>query len=354
MLRHNPYLFLLLAFCLSACTSPFGHGEEYRFQAHFPEHSSAKENGHLVDKSAGILLQRMEILDFPTQIVSANHQTGEFVLGIKHKLSHLELINILTSTGKLEFREGHSFVDGQNELKRLDRLALAIHLHETDPEGHPDNDPESIGRTRKELKTMLEEPLDSQLHSELNKELHPILGQVDSVYQLDESANNPLMGYCRPWDTLVFRNWLRNPGISSIRKKEYLFAYSIYPIESEGEFMELFALKDKGHFNPAHLTNLNIEEVTVNPGTDPQQSILVKMDAEGTEVWAEMTTKNVDRSIAILLDGKVFSCVKVNEAILKGETYLNWNYSKVQTRYLQALIQTPPLPAAITEISSFR
>jgi len=76
-----------------------------------------------------------------------------------------------------------------------------------------------------------------------------------------------------------------------------------------------------------------------------QTTVSVTMSIEGTQKWAEMTQKNVGRSVAITMDNVVYSAPVVNEAITGGSTEISGNFSIEEADDLSGLLNGGSLPA---------
>ncbi len=76
-----------------------------------------------------------------------------------------------------------------------------------------------------------------------------------------------------------------------------------------------------------------------------QTTVSVTMSIEGTQKWAEMTQKNVGRSVAITMDNVVYSAPVVNEPITGGSTEISGNFSIEEADDLSGLLNGGSLPA---------
>ena len=61
----------------------------------------------------------------------------------------------------------------------------------------------------------------------------------------------------------------------------------------------------------------------------PGFAVSLSMDQEGARVWKKMTTDNVGRQVAVVLDNKVYSAPNVNEPIPNGSTSISGGFEEV-------------------------
>jgi SecD/SecF fusion protein len=73
--------------------------------------------------------------------------------------------------------------------------------------------------------------------------------------------------------------------------------------------------------------------------------IRMVMDKEGTKLWGDLTTKNVGKPIAVVLDNFVYSAPNVNEPITTGNSQISGNYTIKEAQDLSEILQTGKLPA---------
>jgi SecD/SecF fusion protein len=69
------------------------------------------------------------------------------------------------------------------------------------------------------------------------------------------------------------------------------------------------------------------------------------MKSDATRIWAKMTTKNIGKPIAIVLDNMVYSAPNVNDAITTGSTSISGNYTIKTAQDLVDILKIGALPA---------
>ncbi len=75
-----------------------------------------------------------------------------------------------------------------------------------------------------------------------------------------------------------------------------------------------------------------------------------KFDSLGARQFADITTKNVNRPFAIVLDGKVLSAPVIREPIIGGSGQISGSFTVQDTVVLSALLRAGALPAPLTVI----
>ncbi|MFN3385825.1 MAG: protein translocase subunit SecD [Candidatus Thermochlorobacter sp.] len=80
-------------------------------------------------------------------------------------------------------------------------------------------------------------------------------------------------------------------------------------------------------------------------GTRPE--VNMRMNDEGTRKWARVTGANIDKQIAIVLDGVVFSAPVVKSKIPNGSSVINGLASAEEARDLEIVLKAGALPAPV-------
>jgi SecD/SecF fusion protein len=73
--------------------------------------------------------------------------------------------------------------------------------------------------------------------------------------------------------------------------------------------------------------------------------IEIKFRKESVQIWSDATRRNVNKTIALVLDDRVIFSPRVNEAIDSGNCIISGSFTEDQVRYIAALGNNGELPA---------
>ena len=111
-------------------------------------------------------------------------------------------------------------------------------------------------------------------------------------------------------------------------------------------------------FRTAELTGTSIQEadVTWNPTTN-RPEVLVTFNRHGARRFGDLTTKNVGKKMAIILDDKINSAPTIQSAITGGRSTITMGVAdprvaQVEAQDLVNVLRTGSLPAPLKEMSS--
>ena len=154
------------------------------------------------------------------------------------------------------------------------------------------------------------------------------------------------IGYTLKKDTATLNAYLALPEVKSKFPSNLVFMYG--KVESDDpktkDVLPLYAIKtlDNGQ---AELEGDHVANATQDFDERGKVAIKMNMDKLGTTLWAKMTTKNIGKPIAIVLDNTVYSAPNVNDAITTGNSQISGNYSLKTAQDLAEILESGKLPA---------
>ncbi|HQR92341.1 MAG: protein translocase subunit SecDF [Bacteroidetes bacterium 24-39-8] len=154
------------------------------------------------------------------------------------------------------------------------------------------------------------------------------------------------IGYISTKDTGTLNDYLRMDIVKNKFPSNLVFMYGKVDGSDPKtqDVLMLYAIKtlDNGQ------AELEGDHIT-NAGQDYDErgriAIKMNMDKIGANIWAKMTTRNVDRPIAIVLDNFVYSAPNVNDPITTGNSQISGSYTIKEAQDLSELLTSGKLTA---------
>lgn len=138
--------------------------------------------------------------------------------------------------------------------------------------------------------------------------------------------------------------WLNLPEVQAVIPIDVQWSWSTRPvIRNSTEVYELYLLKRKVQFVGKYLTNINV-------GTDQygKPEVRFKINAEGSNRFAQLTGANINKPLAIVLDGKVESAAFINSKIRgSGSITMGSTATLQDARNLEIVLEAGSLPAPV-------
>lgn len=118
-----------------------------------------------------------------------------------------------------------------------------------------------------------------------------------------------------------------------------------------------YTYQDYVVFRTPQLTGKNLRNagVTYNPSdfTNPIQ-VSLEFDDEGTDIFGRVTSENIGRQLAIMLDGIVRSAPTLNDAIMGGRATISGGFSNEEAHDLSQILKAGSLPAPLIIENSYQ
>ena len=99
------------------------------------------------------------------------------------------------------------------------------------------------------------------------------------------------------------------------------------------------------------LTGANLTDVRIRMGSAQSLSnnpyLILEFDSDGARNWEQITGNNVDKRVAIVLDGTVYSAATIRERISGSGTRLSGGFSTEEARDLRLVLKAGSLPAEL-------
>ena len=100
------------------------------------------------------------------------------------------------------------------------------------------------------------------------------------------------------------------------------------------------------------LTGTDLKEAKEQTDQNGQNLVALEFSDEGGKKFADLTSKNVGRQISILLDGKVLTAPRVNEAITGGRAVITGSRTLEEAHELAILLRSGSLPVKMNIIET--
>lgn len=156
----------------------------------------------------------------------------------------------------------------------------------------------------------------------------------------------PVVGRAHYRDTARIGSWLRNHQVISVLPSDLKLMWGVKSIDAAGVYFELLAIKSTTRDGKAPLDGGVITDANKSFGqTNGMPEVDMAMNAEGARVWATMTANNIGRSIAIVLDGMVYSYPRVNSEITGGRSSITGHFTVSEADDLANVLKSGKLPA---------
>lgn len=182
-----------------------------------------------------------------------------------------------------------------------------------------------------------------QLTEEEFRKQHPFF----SVALLDQQGRYADL-YVSEENRNIINNWLSLPEVQKVIPDNVEFVYSAKPIGAQdGRNVYTLHLVNKSpELTGGVITDARAE---IDPNTS-SWIVTMGMSSEGATDWARITGANINKRIAIILDGVVFSAPNVRNRITGGRSQIEGMAGQEEAKLLEIVLKAGALPAPVDVI----
>ncbi len=322
-----------------------------------------------IDRTFEIIRKRIDQFGVVSPNLQKQEVTGRILLELPGVREPERVRQLLRSTARLEFWETHTIaemqgtlieinekwkeIEGLKALEEVDTTATAS-VDGADPV-EPDTSLASIDTTAEDSTIGLSEATadtssalpeealsDGEALDKYRSEnpffryLQPPSGQIN--------GNLPVMGYASDTDTSRINNMLKDERIKPLLPSDLKFAWTFKALEGNESVYTLLALRPNPRNDSSSLDGGVITNARQDFDQRNQPVVSMDMNQRGTKDWARITAANVGKSVAITLDGKVYSYPTVEEEIRGGSSRISGSFTIDEAKDLATVLKAGQLP----------
>jgi len=309
-----------------------------------------------IDRSFEILRTRVDRFGTSQPNIQKLPGTGRIQVELPGVDNRERVRKLLSGVAKLEFWEVY-------ELQELESTLIAINskIVEENRLRSVDLQSQNIGEpgageesTEDVLRSLLGEE-QSEVDTAAEDLAAQLAGDSTSVDSLENALASPLFSlrqapyynlFYNVKDTSKINRLLARPEIKALIPNNMKFYWKNKSIEGEGsqEVLELFFVKvRRGGLPP--LTGEVINDARPDFDETGSPSVSMQMNATGAKVWRRLTGENLNRRIAIVLDGYVYSAPNVITEIPNGNSQITGSFTIEESKDLANILKAGKLPA---------
>ena len=232
--------------------------------------------------------------------------------------------------------------DGQQEAK-ADTTAKAKDAEVADTVAAKKEAPKAKFQIKNDTKkAAVKETPEAQL-AEAKKQ-HPLL----ALLQTTNGNSLALVGYASVRDTAAINSIIYSELAKQVLPSDVKLLWGAKPADgiTAKNIYELYALKVTTTTGRAPLEGDVITDAKDQfDQITGQPEVSMSMNADGARRWAALTKANIDKAIAIVLDGVVYSAPRVNGEITGGQSSISGSFTIEDTKDLANTLKSGRMPA---------
>ena len=307
-----------------------------------------------IDRSFNILRTRVDRFGTSQPNIQRLQGTGRIQIELPGVDNPERVRKLLQGVAKLEFWEvaEASETDVLQTLQIIDQFAVSQNILNID----------NIGDNVSESSSSQDDDLESLLSGENTEDNESESSEVTDDEDVAEETNlsSPLLANLRSEfgglfydleDTMSINTILSNEKVRQLIPNTIKFLWAVKPTEDTADptdqVLELFVIKTS-RGGKAPLTGEVITDARQDLDQSARPSISMQMNSNGAKNWRRLTSTNIGRRVAIVLDNYVYSAPFVQNEIPNGNSQITGDFTIEEAQDLANILKAGTLPAPTT------
>ncbi|PKQ66789.1 protein translocase subunit SecDF [Labilibaculum manganireducens] len=309
-----------------------------------------KEADAAIDNTFNILRSRIDRFGVAQPNIQKADVSGRIIIELPGIKDAARVRKLLQGTASLEFWETYSANEVTQYLNAANEKLAAINTMAEPAEAAKEATKEEVKEEAKDEDVALLDKIEETAKdstTDLNaKEIAKKYPLFSVLNPTQRGSSKAVVGMSHIKDTARVNQILAMPAVQSVMPRNLKFFWGVKPIDKGGNVFELFAIKVTSRDGKAPLDGDAVtsarEQIDQNKA---QAEVSMSMSGEGAKVWARLTKDNIDRAIAIVLDGYVYSAPNVISEIKGGQSSISGNFTIAEAKDLANILKSGKLPA---------
>ncbi len=287
-------------------------------------------------------------------------QSGRILIELPGIKEPERVRKLLQGSANLEFWETYDFAELLPQIAQIDREMGAANLATEEAEGESKVEEQKTADAQSASDASVEELTqaiaanDSAAEAQKEqaeavenyKKAHPLFFILNpSVNQAGQAYRGPVVGTVHYTDTARVMAALTSQQAKQILPRELRFRWTVKAIDEANSLYQLVALKAQRDGRPSLEGDVITDARADFSQVSAYANVSMSMNAEGAKAWQRITKENIGKSVAIVLDGFVYSFPTVQNEIAGGNSQITGNFTVEEAKDLANTLKSGKMPA---------
>ena len=178
------------------------------------------------------------------------------------------------------------------------------------------------------------------------KKANPLFGILNpSINQAGQAYRGPVIGTVHYVDTAKVNAMLNSQIAKAVLPRDARFYWTVKAIDEAGSYYQLVALKAQRDGRASLEGDVITDARADFSQLSAYANVSMSMNAEGAKTWQRLTKDNIGKSVAIVLDGYVYSFPTVQSEIAGGNSQITGNFTVEEAKDLANTLKSGKMPA---------
>ena len=166
-----------------------------------------------------------------------------------------------------------------------------------------------------------------------------------SVNQAGQAYRGPVVGTVHYTDTAKVNAMLNSQIAKAVLPRDARFYWTVKAIDEANAYYQLVALKAQRDGRASLEGDVITDARADFSQISAYANVSMSMNAEGAKTWQRLTKDNIGKSVAIVLDGYVYSFPTVQTEIAGGNSQITGHFTVEEAKDLANTLKSGKMPA---------
>ena len=178
------------------------------------------------------------------------------------------------------------------------------------------------------------------------KKNNPLFAVLNpSVNAAGQAFRGPVVGTVHYTDTAKVNAMLNSQIAKAVLPRDARFYWTVKAIDEANAYYNLVALKAQRDGRASLEGDVITDARADFSQISAYANVSMSMNAEGAKIWQRLTKDNIGKSVAIVLDGYVYSFPTVQNEIAGGNSQITGNFTVEEAKDLANTLKSGKMPA---------
>ncbi len=300
-----------------------------------------QETGDAIDASFNVLRSRIDHFGVTQPNIQRLPNSNRILVELPGVKEPERVRKLLQGTASLEFWTTYNGYELHSALARADRMVKSLLSENTSEEVAS----EEVPAAEKDLVAEVAEAAvavdDEVAMTGYNAEQNPLLALLDPSF-----AGGAVIGAAYPADMDAVEYYLTLPQVRELFPADVEFKWAVKgDPQMDGRFA-LYTIKVERADGKAPLDGSVVVDARESYADQSAEArVSMTMNSEGIQEWARLTGENINKCIAIVLDGYVYSAPAVLTKIEGGNSEITGGFTIQEAKDLANVLKSGKVPA---------
>ncbi len=306
-----------------------------------------------INNSFNVLRTRIDRFGVVQPNIQKLSQRGRILIELPGIKEPERVRKLLQGSANLEFWETYEFADILPQMAQINaEYAKANQVEEVEESPKPEVKSETNNDDVASLVENLASDSLAQIEAEEAaavenyKKQNPLFAVLNpSINNAGQAFRGPVVGTVHYTDTARVNAMLSSNIAKQVLPRDLRLKWTVKAIDEAGSYYQLVALKAQRDGRASLEGDVITDARADFSQLSAYANVSMSMNAEGAKAWQRITRDNIGKSIAIVLDGYVYSFPTVQNEIAGGNSQITGNFTVEEAKDLANTLKSGKMPA---------